>query len=109
MSKPEDVPLTIEQIVERMAWRLCFQENEVWDEAPQSYRDRWRREAAQMFVPPGPTALLAAEQRGALREREAVLDAANTYMIDQYGIGALANPIDRERIFAIRNRETDHG
>lgn len=45
-----DRPLTLEEIVERMAWKLCFQENEVWDEAPQSYRDRWRREAAQKLV-----------------------------------------------------------
>ena len=54
-----DRPLTIEEIVERMAWKLCFQENEVWDEAPQSYRDRWRREAAQLLVSP---ALIAALQ-----------------------------------------------
>lgn len=46
----KDVPLNLEQIVERMAWKLCSMENEVWDEAPQSYRDRWRREAAQLLV-----------------------------------------------------------
>lgn len=47
-----DRPLTIEEIVERMAWKLCSMENEVWDEAPQSYRDRWRREAAQLLTRP---------------------------------------------------------
>lgn len=45
-----DKPLTVEEIVERMAWKLCSLENEVWNEAPQSYRNRWRREAAQLVV-----------------------------------------------------------
>lgn len=43
-------PLTVEEIVERMAWKLCAMENEVWDEAPASYHERYRREAAQMLT-----------------------------------------------------------
>lgn len=44
--------LTLEEIVERVALKLCYQENEVWEEAPASYRTRWRREAAQMIADP---------------------------------------------------------
>ena len=59
----KDRPLAIEEIVERMAWKLCYLENEVWEEAPQSYRDRWRREAAQLLVDPTKlTALLSQVQ-----------------------------------------------
>lgn len=42
--------LTVEEIVERMAWKLCAMENEVWDETSDSYKARYRREASQMLA-----------------------------------------------------------
>lgn len=38
------------------------------------------------------------------REREATLDAASSYLNEQYGYGMLSHPMDRARIAAIRNR-----
>lgn len=31
--------------VEALARKFCAHESEIWDEAPASYRERWRREA----------------------------------------------------------------
>lgn len=45
-------------------------------------------------------AILAAVEE----ERETVMDAAHTYLMEQYGYGMLNHPVDRGRIFAIRNR-----
>ena len=50
MTTTADSPLKLEQIVERMAWKICADENEVWDESDPSDHARWRREAAQMLV-----------------------------------------------------------
>ena len=48
--KTVSTALSVEEIVERMAWKLCAMENEVWDETDDSFKDRYRREAAQMLA-----------------------------------------------------------
>lgn len=34
-----------DDLIEALARRFAAQENEIWEEAPQSYRKRWMREA----------------------------------------------------------------
>lgn len=51
MTTISDERLDIEEIVERAAWKLCALENEVWDETDDSFKARYRREAAQLLAP----------------------------------------------------------
>ena len=40
-----DAPGLSAEAVGRLARKICASESEIWDEAPQSFRDRWIREA----------------------------------------------------------------
>lgn len=88
--KPDDIP----QDVWSKAWNVEVIADFSFD--GQTGGNREQAEAAENIA----RAIMAA----VAEEREAILDAGDIYMREQYGYGALGNPVDRGRIIAIRNR-----
>lgn len=78
MTRPADVP------------------EDVWEQAGLWLVGRAHLEPSdQLWVA---RAILAERERAT----ESTLDAANSYLTEQYGNSALGNPIDRERVNSIR-------
>lgn len=67
--------------------------------------DVWEAAISVQYQEPGlclANSQIEPTARAILAEREAILDAAHAYLMQQYGYGMLSHPVDRERIFSIR-------